>query len=120
MAVGARWDTFTFVSLYALRVARIVPCLLLLLAVLTVLHLVGAPNFTIPPERASLGRRCCGADVFTFNIWRAPRYLPGGLEHPLVALHRKNFLLLFPLVCAVVRSERLLIIPLLCLMSPVR
>jgi peptidoglycan/LPS O-acetylase OafA/YrhL len=87
-----------------------------LLLVLTVLHLVGAPNFTIPPERASLGRALLAALTFHINYLEGHHgYLPGDWDILWSLSIEETFYLLFPLVCAVVRSERLLIIPLLCL-----
>jgi len=41
---------------YRMRMARILPCLLLVLILLSILHLSGTPGFTINLERASLGR----------------------------------------------------------------
>ena len=118
LSIG-RWGPLGHIHIrefYVLRVARIVPCLLLLLLVLTVLHLVGAPNFTIPPERASLGRALLAALTFHINYLEGHHgYLPGDWDILWSLSIEETFYLLFPLVCAVVRSERLLIIPLLCL-----
>lgn len=101
---------------YALRVARIMPCLLLLLAVLVMLHLLGAPNFTIPPDRASLGRALLAALTFHVNYLEGHHgYLPGGWDILWSLSIEETFYLLFPLICALLRSERLLIAPLLAL-----
>lgn len=101
---------------YALRMARIVPCLLLLLLVLTTLHLLGIANFIIAPERASLGRALLAALTFHVNYLEGHHgYLPGGWDILWSLSIEETFYLLFPLVCTVVRSERLLVIPLLCL-----
>ena len=59
-----RWGTLDSISpraFYRLRVARILPCLLLLLAVLSVLHLAGSADFIVNPERASLPRALVAA-----------------------------------------------------------
>jgi peptidoglycan/LPS O-acetylase OafA/YrhL len=99
---------------YALRVARIVPCLMLLLVILTALHLMGAPNFTIPPDRASLGRALLAALTFHVNYLEGHRgYLPGGWDILWSLSIEETFYLLFPLICAFLRSERLLVAPLL-------
>ena len=88
----------------------------LLLVVLTVLHLVSAPNFTIAPEVASLGRALLAALTFHINYLEGHHgYLPGDWDILWSLSIEETFYLLFPLVCAVVRSERLMIIPLLCL-----
>jgi len=103
---------------YALRVARIVPCLLLLLLVLAALHLIGAPNFTIPTERASLGRALLAALTFHINYLEGHRgYLPGGWDILWSLSIEETFYLLFPLICVLIRSERLLVAPLLCLIA---
>jgi peptidoglycan/LPS O-acetylase OafA/YrhL len=118
LSIG-RWGPLGHIHIrefYALRVARILPCLLLLLVVLTVLHLVSAPNFTIAPEVASLGRALLAALTFHINYLEGHHgYLPGDWDILWSLSIEETFYLLFPLVCAVVRSERLMIIPLLCL-----
>jgi peptidoglycan/LPS O-acetylase OafA/YrhL len=118
LSIG-RWGPLGHIHIrefYALRVARIMPCLLLLLVLLTALHLLGAPNFTILPERASLGRALIAALTFHINYLEGHHgYLPGDWDILWSLSIEETFYLLFPLVCALVRSERLLIIPLLCL-----
>ena len=118
LSIG-RWGPLGHIHIrefYALRVARIMPCLLLLLVLLTALHLLGAPNFTIPPKRASLGRALFAALTFHINYIEGHHgYLPGDWDILWSLSIEETFYLLFPLVCALVRSERLLIIPLLCL-----
>jgi peptidoglycan/LPS O-acetylase OafA/YrhL len=115
----SRWGPLGHIHIrnfYALRVARIVPCLLLLLVILSALHLVGAPNFTIPPDRASLGRALLAALTFHVNYLEGHHgYLPGGWDILWSLSIEETFYLLFPLICAAVRSERLLVAPLLCL-----
>lgn len=114
-----RWGTLGNVHIgrfYQMRIARIIPCLLLVLAVLSVLHLAGATGFTIKPERASLGRALWAALTFHIN-WLEGRhgYLPGGWDVLWSLSVEEAFYLLFPLVCLFVRSERLLILPLIVL-----
>lgn len=115
----SRWGPLgqiDFRAFYALRVARIAPCLLLLLLVLATLHLLGAPNFTIPPERASLGQALLAALTFHINYLEGHQgYLPGGWDILWSLSIEETFYLLFPLICALVRSERLLVAPLVCL-----
>jgi peptidoglycan/LPS O-acetylase OafA/YrhL len=101
---------------YGMRVARIVPCLLLLLLILSALHLAGASDFSIEPERASLGRALFSALTFQIN-WLEGRhgYLPGGWDILWSLSIEEIFYLVFPLMCVFLRSERLLMWPLLCL-----
>src|SRR6476469_10963942 len=71
-----RTDIATF---YRLRAARIVPCLLVLLAVLTALHLWRVPGFTI--TRASLASALFAALTFHINTLEiAVGYLPGNWD----------------------------------------
>jgi peptidoglycan/LPS O-acetylase OafA/YrhL len=113
----SRWGPLGHIHIrgfYTLRVARIVPCLLLLLAMLTALHLMGAPNFTIPSDRASLGRALLAALTFHVNYLEGHHgYLPGGWDILWSLSIEETFYLLFPLICALLRSERLLVAPLL-------
>ena len=50
-------------AFYWLRFTRIYPCLLLLLAALTVFHLMGLSGYVIDPQRATLTRDRGGAHV---------------------------------------------------------
>ena len=113
----SRWGPLGRVHIrefYTLRVARIVPCLLLLLLILAALHLMRAPNFTIPPDRASLGRATLAALTFHINYLEGHQgYLPGGWDILWSLSIEETFYLLFPLICALLRSERLLVGPLL-------
>lgn len=115
----SRWGPLGHIHIrdfYVLRVARIVPCLLLLLVILSALHLMGAPNFTIPPDRASLGRVLLAALTFHVNYLEGHHgYLPGGWDILWSLSIEETFYLLFPLICALLRSERLLVAPLLAL-----
>jgi peptidoglycan/LPS O-acetylase OafA/YrhL len=99
-----------------MRAARILPCLLLILALLSALHFAGAPGFTFKPQQAPIGRALLAALTFHVN-WLEGRYgyLPGGWD-PLWSLSvEEAFYLLFPLACLLLRSERRLLLPLLCL-----
>jgi peptidoglycan/LPS O-acetylase OafA/YrhL len=120
LSIG-RWGPLGHIHIrefYALRVTRIMPCLLLLLLVIAALHLLGLPNFTIPAERASLGRALLAALTFHINYLEGHHgYLPGDWDILWSLSIEETFYLLFPLVCALVRSERVLIIPLLCLIA---
>ena len=108
-----RWGSLSKVSLggfYTMRVARIMPCLLLLLVVLTALHCAGASDFTIRPERASLGRALLAALTFHVNWLEGHAgYLPGNWDVLWSLSVEEVFYLAFPLVCLLLRRESWLI-----------
>lgn len=116
-----RWGSLGSIQIgrfYVMRLARIAPCLILLLAISSVLHLTGAADFTIKPERASLGRALVAALTFQTN-WLEGRhgYLPGGWDVLWSLSVEEMFYLIFPLMCVFLRSERRLLWPLLCLIA---
>jgi peptidoglycan/LPS O-acetylase OafA/YrhL len=118
LSVG-RWGSLGEIhigSFYGMRAARILPCLLLALLVLSILHLAGIPEFTIKPERASLGRALWAALTFHVN-WLEGRhgYLPGNWDVLWSLSVEEAFYLLFPLACLIFRREQVLLLPLLCL-----
>ncbi len=114
-----RWSTLGNIDLgrfYVLRAARILPCLLLLIAVLSTLHIAGAGGFVIDTERASLGRTVLAALTFHVNWLEGHHgYLPGGWDVLWSLSVEEVFYLAFPLLCLTLRSERLLIVPLVLL-----
>jgi peptidoglycan/LPS O-acetylase OafA/YrhL len=101
---------------YGLRASRILPCLLLILALLSALHFAGAPGFAFKPSQPPVSRALLAALTFHVNWLEGHQgYLPGGWD-PLWSLSvEEAFYLLFPLACLALRSERLLLAPLLCL-----
>jgi len=109
-----RWGSLEKIELsrfYRLRGARILPCLLLLLTVLSVLHAAGAADFTIEPERASLGRALLAALTFHFNWLEGQRgYLPGNWDVLWSLSVEETFYVVFPLMCLLLRNERWLMI----------
>lgn len=111
-----RWGSLGSVaigSFYRMRFARIAPCLLLLLLILTALHLAGASDFVIRPERASLGRALLAALTFHVNWLEGHRgYLPGGWDVLWSLSVEEAFYLLFPLAAVLLRSERLFLLAL--------
>ena len=114
-----RWGTLESVPpwhFYKMRIARIIPCLLLVLTLLAALHLAGVTDFTIRPERASLGRALWAAVTFHVN-WLEGRhgYLPGGWDILWSLSVEETFYILFPLLCIFIRSERLLLLALFAL-----
>jgi peptidoglycan/LPS O-acetylase OafA/YrhL len=105
-----RWGSLESVrigSFYRLRLARIAPCLLLLLVLLSTLHLAGAPDFVIRPERASLGRALVAALTFHVNWLEGHHgYLPGGWDVLWSLSVEETFYILFPLAAVLLRGER--------------
>jgi peptidoglycan/LPS O-acetylase OafA/YrhL len=74
-----RWPTLAHLDVkrfYQLRLARIAPCLLALLGIVSTLHVIGAPGFVI--TRTSLGRALFAALTFQLNrLEISVGYLPG-------------------------------------------
>ena len=107
-----RWGTLGSVHtgrFYQMRMARILPCLLLILAVLSVLHFLGFPGAAMYPERATLGQSLFAALTFHMNwlegtySWSAPGW---GVLWSLSI--EEVFYIAFPLVCLLLRSEKIL------------
>ena len=109
-----RWGSLAAVSVggfYRMRFARIAPCLLLLLPVLCALHLAGASDFLIRPERASLGRALLAALTFHVNLLEGHHgYLPGGWDVLWSLSVEETFYIVFPLAAVLLRSERLFLL----------
>lgn len=109
-----RWGSLGAVdigSFYRMRLARIAPCLLLLLLILTALHLAGAADFVMRPERASLRRALLAALTFHVNWLEGHHgYLPGGWDVLWSLSVEEAFYLVFPLAAALLRSERLFLL----------
>ncbi|MFI4908029.1 MAG: acyltransferase family protein [Steroidobacterales bacterium] len=109
-----RWGGLASVnigSFYRMRFARIAPCLLLLLPVLCALHLAGASDFVIRPERVSLGRALAAALTFHVNWLEGHHgYLPGGWDVLWSLSVEETFYLVFPLAAVLLRSERLFLL----------
>jgi peptidoglycan/LPS O-acetylase OafA/YrhL len=109
-----RWGSLgsvSIVSFYRMRLARIAPCLLLLLLILSALHLAGVPDFTIRPERASLGRALAAAVTFRVNWLEGHHgYLPAGWDVLWSLSVEETFYLVFPLVAVLLGSERLFLL----------
>lgn len=112
-----RWGSPATVGLrgfYWLRFARIVPLLLLLLAVLSGLHLAHVKNFVVSPKTGGLSRALFAALTFHVNLLEARRgYLPAGWDILWSLSVEEAFYLFFPLACLLFRRARFLVIPLL-------
>lgn len=114
-----RWESLERLDwrdFYRLRLARIAPCLLLLVAVLSVLHWAQAREFVIAGERATWGRAVLAALTFHLN-WLEGRYgyLPGGWDVLWSLSVEEVFYLAFPVACLLCRRQGVLLVPLLAL-----
>ena len=107
-----RWEKLGNVhagSFFRMRAARILPCLFLVLTVLTLLHFLEVPGAKMYSERATLGQSLLAALTFHMNWlegqygWSAPAW---GILWSLSI--EEVFYIAFPLVCLAVRSEKLL------------
>jgi peptidoglycan/LPS O-acetylase OafA/YrhL len=95
---------------YGLRFARIAPCLLALLVILSVLHLASAPGFTIDPAKTSLWRALLAALTFHINWLEAHvGYLPGSWDVLWSLSVEETFYFAYPLLCRFVRNRFVLL-----------
>jgi peptidoglycan/LPS O-acetylase OafA/YrhL len=107
-----RWGSLGSVHtgrFYRMRMARILPCLLLILSVLTLLHFLDVPGARMYGERATLGQNLFAALTFHMNWlegthgWGPPGW---GVLWSLSV--EEVFYIAFPLVCLFLRSEKIL------------
>lgn len=108
-----RWNTLSQISLprfYRLRAARIAPMLLALLLVLSALHLLRVPYFTINPARSSLPRALFAALTLHVN-WLEARhgYLPANWDVLWSLSNEEMFYLFFPVLCLLLKRRAALI-----------
>jgi peptidoglycan/LPS O-acetylase OafA/YrhL len=106
-----RWGRLASLSrrqFYAMRFARIAPCLLGLLAILAVLHLAGAPNYVI--KRSTLPRALLAALTFHVNWLESLHgYLPASWDVLWSLSIEEVFYLFFPLLCTLLRRPALIL-----------
>src|SRR4029077_14890042 len=95
---------------YLMRFARIVPCLVALLVILSILDRAGVPRFTINTQHTSLWRALLAALTFHVN-WLEARtgYLPANWDVLWSLSVEEVFYVFFPLLCTLVRKQALLI-----------
>jgi peptidoglycan/LPS O-acetylase OafA/YrhL len=113
-----RWGTLAQISrrqFYLMRFARIVPCLLGLLAILSIFDRLGVPRFVIDTHRSSLTRALLAALTFHIN-WLEARtgYLPASWDVLWSLSIEEVFYIFFPLVCTLLRKQALIVAFLCC------
>ena len=108
-----RWgcpDRIDLRAFYVRRGARILPCLVLLVGVLSLLHLAGFADYAIRREGQSLPRAILAVFGLHLNWYEGVTgYLPGGWDVLWSLSIEEVFYLGFPLVCLTIRSERALV-----------
>ncbi|MEP6939771.1 MAG: acyltransferase [Rudaea sp.] len=97
-------------AFYAFRATRILPLLLLVVALLSILHLLDVPRFVIDRPSQSLGGAIAAALGFYLNWYEgATGYLPGGWDVLWSLSIEEVFYLAFPLVCLTLVRTRLFV-----------
>ncbi len=107
----ARWGSLEKIDVrafYRLRFARIAPCLLALLAILSLMHLAGVTGFVINPKRATLPRALFAALTFHVN-WLETKvsYLPANWDVLWSLSVEEAFYLVYPLLCRYLKPRYL-------------
>jgi len=107
-----RWGALERIDLrdfYARRFARIVPCLLALVGVLSLLHLLGVQDYVIGREGQSLPRAVIAALGLHLNWYEGQTgYLPGNWDVLWSLSIEEVFYLGFPLACLLLRRDALM------------
>jgi len=105
-----RLDRIDIGEFYARRFARIVPCLLVLVAVLCVLHALRVPHYTIEHANQSLPRAVLAALGLHANWYQAKTgWLPGNWDVLWSLSIEEVFYIGLPLLCLTVRRTWLLV-----------
>lgn len=109
-----RWGSLATIDIrafYVRRIARILPCLILLLGLLSLLHLFDVPYFTIEREGQSLPRALIAVLGLHLNWYEGMTgYLPGNWDVLWSLSIEEVFYLGFPLLCLILRKQTLLLI----------
>lgn len=115
-----RWGGLERIDLrafYARRFARIVPCLLVLIGVLSVLHLLAVPDYVIQRPGQSLPGAIWAALGLHLNWYEGHTgYLPGNWDVLWSLSIEEVFYIAFPLICLLTR-RRWVLVPLLVLLA---
>jgi peptidoglycan/LPS O-acetylase OafA/YrhL len=114
-----RWGSLAAIDVrafYRRRAARILPCLLLLVAVLAALALLRVPHYAIERSDQSIGRAVVAALGFRINWYEARTgYLPASWDVLWSLSVEEAFYLGFPLLCLALGRSRVLMPALLAL-----
>ena len=106
----ARWGAWSAIdarAFYTRRASRIVPCLVLLVAVLAALHVAGAPHYAIIRPGQSLAGATIAALGLHLNVYEAVHgYLPASWDVLWSLSIEEVFYLTFPLVCMTLGRTR--------------
>jgi peptidoglycan/LPS O-acetylase OafA/YrhL len=95
---------------YLLRLSRIAPLLMLVVATLSLFHLLGVPRFVIGRPGQSLGGAIASASGLYLNWYEGLHgYLPGGWDVIWSLSIEEVFYLAFPIACLVLGRTRLLV-----------
>ena len=109
----ARWGTLAAIdakAFYRRRAARILPCLSILVAVLSGLALAGAPHYTMEQPKQTLAGAVLSALSLRVNVYQADTgWLPAGWGVLWSLSIEEVFYLAFPLVCLLLGRTRLLV-----------
>ncbi|HEX5340434.1 MAG TPA: acyltransferase [Gammaproteobacteria bacterium] len=115
-----RWGALQHINLkafYARRFARIVPCLVLLVCVLSMFDLLGFQDYTIKHANQSLWRAVMAALGLHLNWYEGHTgYLPGNWDVLWSLSIEEVFYIGFPLVCLMIRRTWALV-PLLVMLA---
>ena len=107
-----RWKSLPRIDLrafYLRRASRILPCFLLLLAVLSLLHITGLHDFKIEGPGQSLGGALLAALGLHLNWYEGlVGYLPANWDVLWSLSIEECFYLVFPLLCILLRRDWLL------------
>jgi peptidoglycan/LPS O-acetylase OafA/YrhL len=108
----ARWGRLGAIdarAFYLRRAARIVPCLVALVALLALLHTLRVPDYVIDRPNQSLGGAVGSAFGLYLNWYEANKgYLPASWDVLWSLSIEEVFYLAFPLVCLTFRKDRVL------------
>ena len=109
----ARWDTLARIDakeFWRRRAARILPCLLLLVAVLCGLALAGMRHYTVEQPGQTLQGAALAALTLRVNVYEAATgYLPASWDVLWSLGIEEVFYLAFPVVCLLLGRTRLLV-----------